>query len=66
MTSETKESRFLETRWTRVRKARSTQDSGKARVAFECLCRYYRRPLYAYSEPDRRYRGIRGSRDAGG
>ena len=49
MMSETNESRFPETRWTRVRKARNAYDPGEARTAFERLCRDYRSPLYAYA-----------------
>lgn len=43
------ESRFPETRWTRVRAARNAQNPGEARKAFERLCGDYWSPLYAYA-----------------
>lgn len=46
--NDTNQSRFPETRWTRVRKARNEKDPAEARHAFERLCRDYRSPLYAY------------------
>ncbi len=47
--SDTDESRFPETRWTRVRKAQNARNPGEARKAFERLCRDYWSPLYAYA-----------------
>jgi RNA polymerase sigma-70 factor (ECF subfamily) len=47
--SASNESRFPETRWTRVRSARDAQNPGEAREAFERLCRDYWSPLYAYA-----------------
>jgi RNA polymerase sigma-70 factor (ECF subfamily) len=43
------ESRFPETCWTRVRKARNALDPAAARQAFERLCGEYWSPLYAYA-----------------
>jgi len=43
------ESRFPETRWTRVRKAQNEKNPEEARKAFERLCSDYWSPLYAYA-----------------
>lgn len=47
--NESNESRFPETRWTRIRASHNSENPAEAREAFERLCRDYWSPLYAYA-----------------